>query len=219
MSRKSVNESGYQYRKGKSRSKLLNPEETSDTDTPSDSAPKRKIMTCDARLKRITELQDTTKDLNDQIGFKEKRREVANNIKNYKECERITEEMSDLKSQKRKLETELALLTKKQQKSIWYQKRKRGVNSHNAGSDSRDSHPSRKKARSLAVDGTSTSTPSFKSSSPVSSVSHMSETLSASEFSDNSQDDTVILSSDEDSTPSPKNDPSHSCSSKAQYFQ
>lgn len=41
MARK-VCESGYQYKHGKSCFKVLNPEETSDTEGPSDSAPKRK---------------------------------------------------------------------------------------------------------------------------------------------------------------------------------
>ena len=108
---------------------MLNPEGTSDTEGPSDSTPERKKLNPDARLTRITEIKDKAKDLSYQIGYKQKRREAANNIRNYKECDKLTEEMSELKSQKRKLETELAMLTKKQRKSSWYYSRKHGDNS------------------------------------------------------------------------------------------
>lgn len=74
--------------------------------------PKRK------KVNQDYELQDKIKDLNDQIGFKEKRREAANNVRNYKDYEKLTEQMSELKSQKRKLDLELQLLTNKQKKSI-----------------------------------------------------------------------------------------------------
>ena len=142
--------------------------------------------------------------------------------------------MSELKSQKRKLETELALLTKKQQKSSWYYKRKHGDNSDKTKQN--DSQHSlqpfmRSKSQPLAVDdaSTSTSTQSMQSSSPlspVSSVSHVSshEPLSATESSSTSRDDdTVILSSDEtagDAISIPTKGPLHSpCSSNGQYFQ
>ena len=87
---------------------MLNPEGTSDTEGPSDSTPERKKLNPDARLTRITEIQDKAKDLSYQIGYKQKWREAANNVRNYKECDKLAEEMSQLKSQKRKLETELA---------------------------------------------------------------------------------------------------------------
>lgn len=233
MARKRVCESGYQYKKGKSRSKAFNSEGTSDTEGPSDSAPKRKKLGQDARLTRITEIQDKTKDLNDQIGYKQKRREAAINVRNYKECDKLTEEMSELKSQKRKLETELTLLTKKQQKSSWYYKTKsRDDSDKTKQSDSQDSLRSfmRSKSQSFGMDGASTSasSQSLQPSSPllpVSSISHVSsrEPLSATESSNTSRDDdTVILSSDEAADGSisvPTKGPLHSSSSNGQYFQ
>ena len=236
MARKRVCESGYQYKKGKSRSRVLNPEGTSDTEGLSDSIPKRRKLSQDARLTRITEIQDKAKDLNDQIGYKQKRREAANNVRNYKECDKLTEEMSELKSQKRKLETELALLTKKQRKSSWYYKIKCGDDSDKTKQN--DSHGSlrpfmRNQSQSIGVEdgtnSTSTSSQSLQPSSPLSSVSsgsHFSsyEPLSATESSNTSRDDDiVILSSDEaagDSVSVPTKDPLPSpCSSNDQYFQ
>ena len=52
------------------------------------------------------------KDLSDQITYKEKRRESASNVHNYKECDMLTEQMSALKAECREHERELAELTK-----------------------------------------------------------------------------------------------------------
>ena len=86
------------------------------------------------RFTRMAEVQDRIKDLSDQIGFKEKRREGASAIRNYKECDTLTEQMSALKREKRQLEVELSSLTKKQSKSAWYHKKKRGFYSSDASS-------------------------------------------------------------------------------------
>ena len=61
QARMKVNDDGYQYRKGKSHSKKF-----------VDSAslpPKRRKISQEFRLKRISELQERVKDLNDQIGL------------------------------------------------------------------------------------------------------------------------------------------------------
>ena len=62
----------------------------------------------------MAELQDKIKDLNERIEFKCKRRDAASNVRNYKECDELTEQMSNLKSEKRQLNTELSALTKRQ---------------------------------------------------------------------------------------------------------
>lgn len=85
-------------------------------------------------MSRIAEVRDRIKDLSDQIGFKEKRRECASAVQNYKECDALTEQMSVLKTERRQLETELTLLTKKQSKSAWYHKKKQGSHSSDASS-------------------------------------------------------------------------------------
>jgi hypothetical protein len=125
--REKVHNSGYLYKKGASRSKTLNPDDGRAT-------PKRRKINQDYRLNRIAEVQDRIKDLGDQIGFKEKRRECASAIRNYKECDTLTEQMSLLKSEKRQLSVELSSLTKKQSKSAWYHRKKRGSHSSDASS-------------------------------------------------------------------------------------
>ena len=70
---------GYCYKKGSSRSKTLNPSDGKAT-------PKRRKISQDTRLRRIAEVRDRIKDLSDQIGFKEKCRECASAVRNYKEC-------------------------------------------------------------------------------------------------------------------------------------
>ncbi len=113
MARERVDSSGYQYKKGKSRSKRLNPTEAMPT-------PKRKKTSKEYRTNRISELEERIQDLSDQIGFKMKRRDCASDIKNYKECDKLTEQLSALKSERRQLEVELASLTKSEKKSRWY---------------------------------------------------------------------------------------------------
>ena len=120
--RRVVDEEGYDYKKGKSRSRSLN---TSVASEP----PKRKNITEKYRLSRIAELQERIKDITDRLGYKEKRRESASIVRNYKECDQITEQMSELKCERKRLDIELASLNKKQKKSKWYfNKKSRGPN-------------------------------------------------------------------------------------------
>ena len=114
-SRKKLDESGYCYKKGKSRSKRLS---TDDGNEPS--VNKRSKINKEFHLARIAELQEQIKDKNEQVQYKELRREAAKNVHNYKECDKLTEQMSILKADRRQLELELAGLTKKQKKSEWY---------------------------------------------------------------------------------------------------
>ena len=91
--RQKVDESGYNYKKGKSRSEKLNP----DAENPS-TTPKRTKITQEFRLGRISELKEKIKDLSDQLSYKEKRREAASNMHNYKDYDKLTEQMSALSS-------------------------------------------------------------------------------------------------------------------------
>ena len=54
-----------------------------------------KKISQDYRVKRIAELQERMKDIGDQIGFKEKHWEAASNIRNYKECDNLTEQIPE----------------------------------------------------------------------------------------------------------------------------
>jgi len=68
---------------------------------------------------------DKLKDITDQIRFKEKRRESANNLHQYKECDKLAEQISSLKSEKQKLDLELKSVNKRNQQSKMYHKHKK----------------------------------------------------------------------------------------------
>lgn len=54
------------------------------------------------RMKKIAELEDDIKDLNDRLTYKEKQREQATLARNYKLCDQLTDEMRYVKTEKRK---------------------------------------------------------------------------------------------------------------------
>ena len=72
----------YKFKKGKSRSKKLPSSSES-----SDSVPKRQKTTETMRENHVGELEEDIKDINDQLLFKEKRREQAELSRNYKLCD------------------------------------------------------------------------------------------------------------------------------------
>ena len=132
--RRVVDKEAYNYKKGKSHSRALNPQADASSDPP-----KRKKINEKYHLSRIEELQERIKDITDQLGYKEKRRESASMVHNYKECKQITEQMSDLKVERRRLEIELEGLTKKQKKSKWYHATKKASRSKSLSGTSSDS--------------------------------------------------------------------------------
>ena len=75
LAHKSVDESGYSYKKGKPRSSVFG--------TGKDPAPKRKKLTQDFRDGRITEINDKLETVRMSIDFKEKRVEAGVTSKNY----------------------------------------------------------------------------------------------------------------------------------------
>ena len=118
--RKKLDESGYNYKKGKSRSKQLVSSSESDESTP---APKRVKTTEALRIKRISEIEEDLNDISQRMGFKEKRREQATLSHQYGICDQISEEVSGLKNRRRVLEKELHDLKKKEKQSKWYKKK------------------------------------------------------------------------------------------------
>ena len=70
------------------------------------------------------EVQEDIRDLKDRIGFKERRRFAAENVKDYRKCDEITEEISSLKHRCLELEAELKQLKSKDRQSKWYFKKK-----------------------------------------------------------------------------------------------
>ncbi len=124
LARTKVKDDGYNFKKGKSRSKQAQ------SDSP---APKRSKTSETLRAKHITELEEDIKDLDERLKFKEKRRDQATMTRNYKVCDQLTEEMTALKKQRREYVEELRLWKRKQQ---WYKRKRSLPKSPNSASES-----------------------------------------------------------------------------------
>lgn len=121
IARMKVDGDGYMYKKGKSRSKRLR--EPVSNDGESSERPKRPKSNELVRIQRISHIEETIKDINKQIGYKELRRDQASNFRQYQLCENITEEIATLKQKRYEMEVELKILKRKQQQSVWYKKK------------------------------------------------------------------------------------------------
>ena len=111
-------EGGYDFVKGKSWSKWL----ALPDDTP---RPSRVKINAELRQKRISALEEDIANLDQQIGFKEKRRQQSENVRNYKLCQEITHEIGIVKQQRHQLSEELNQYREKERKAKWYQRSKR----------------------------------------------------------------------------------------------
>ena len=121
LARIKVDDDGYIYKHGKSRSKHLYSE--SDTTTSSGSVKQAKTTETE-RLQRIAYVEETMNDIKKQIGFKEKRRDQLTNVHNYGECEKISDEISSLKKNRFELRAEQSKLQRQQQQCEWYKQNK-----------------------------------------------------------------------------------------------
>ena len=110
-----VNET-YDFKKGKSRSKRYAPAVQSTS--------KRPKLDQTARLARMSVLEQDIKNIEDRISYKQKRRQVAEDTRNYRACDELTEEIGELMKNKRELTQELSILSKKDKQSQRYFKRK-----------------------------------------------------------------------------------------------
>ncbi len=115
--RSKVNET-YDFKKGKSRSKRYVPAEEIST------TPKRNKMDQAARLTRMDIVEQDIQNIDERISFKQKRRQMAEDIRNYRSCDDLTEEIGELIKEKRQMTAELMLLSKKDKNSKRYFKRK-----------------------------------------------------------------------------------------------
>ena len=131
-----MNQSGYQYKKGKSRSKVFGEGEV---------PVKRPKLDQGLRVERIAQIQEEVATINQQITFKQKRIDAAIEIKNFKLCDSLSNEIDELQQRRRELHSELKLLQKKDKKARWYQDKKRLVSS----SDSESSSPSKRRSVSI----------------------------------------------------------------------
>ena len=123
---------GFQFVKGKSRSKKCqDPSAVPPT-------PKRQKTSQTIRDQRLKDIEEDCKDIDDRIRYKERRIFAYENVKDYKKCDEVKEEVTSLKRQRRELQAERRRLQKSNSQSKWYRKRK-SLSSEN--SDSRSTTP------------------------------------------------------------------------------
>ena len=122
LTRIKVDEDGYVYKHGKSRSKRLH----SSSDAATSGFGVKRSRTSEAeRLQRIAYIDEALSDIKKQIGFKEKRGEQLTNAHNYGACEKISGEISALKRKQFELRNEIGKLKRRQQQCEWYKQRKK----------------------------------------------------------------------------------------------
>ena len=107
-----LDESGYQYKKGKSRSKNFG--SVSGADEPKLKCPRTDH---EVRTKRKQEIEEEILTINKQLTFKGKRMEAGAQDKDFKLCDQLTEEIANLQRNRRALELERRGLEKKEKKS------------------------------------------------------------------------------------------------------
>ena len=99
--RKKVDEGGYSYKKGKSRSKSSTPTYNE--------TPKHSVTTESIRQTRIVQMQEDIKGISERLQYKINRRDQASAVHNCKLCDQLMEEITHLKHRKRKYESELKM--------------------------------------------------------------------------------------------------------------
>ena len=127
LARKKVNDQGYRFKKGTSRSKIYG----SQTETPV--APKRPKYDKDMREERMKVSNDELGDIARMLTFKEKRLSQAEAAKNYKLCEQVTEELMALKSKKREIDAEKSPFEKKSKCAYRRERRSKSRSSETDG--------------------------------------------------------------------------------------
>ena len=114
LARVKLHESGYIYCKGRSHSRVLNPEATNQ-----DKQKRQKIDQTE-RKHHIENLQDELKDLSKHITVKERRIEQAQTAMNFKLCDQLSDKISKLKAKKCEVDTRLRAILHKEKRSKSY---------------------------------------------------------------------------------------------------
>ena len=84
------------------------------------------------RHRRIGELSEEISELNKRITFKERRIEEATINRNFRVCDDLASEVSELKAHRRQLSAELATFQKKSKKAAYYSESKKKQSSHSS---------------------------------------------------------------------------------------
>lgn len=136
MAQDKVHSDGYNYKKGKSRSKRT----LSSSSNPDTCSTKRTKIDTQEREARIGDILEQISDIDKRIAFKQRRIETATATRNFKTCDELSEEISEIKSQCREFNCELVPLQKKAKKSSWYfqQKAAKHKDSHTTSDSQSD---------------------------------------------------------------------------------
>ena len=155
--RAKIIQQGFQFVKGKSRSKQ-DRNDSQPTQT-------RRKYSQSMRDQRMRDIEEDSQDLADRIAFKEKRISSCENMRDYKKCDELKEEITALKQQRRQLQAELKGIMKSNYQSKWYYDKK-----------SESSKSSERSSRSRSVSPCSKRTSRSHSSTPYSSSASASDT-------------------------------------------
>jgi hypothetical protein len=107
IARQNINNSGFQYKKGKSRSTMF---ATPDSSTCGST---KKNVTRNLREKRLEQLRKVLKEFDLQISFSLQQRGKCSNVHNFSKAVEVSQQVDDLRKKKRKYQSELDLLNGK----------------------------------------------------------------------------------------------------------
>ena len=124
LAREKVHDDGYVYKKGKSRAKRSCFSSGSGTSSEDTVLTKRPKIDGQERQLKIDYLLEQIADIEKRIAFKQRRINTAAAMSNFKACDELSQEISELKSQKHEMNCLLGPLQKKAAKSAWYYRSK-----------------------------------------------------------------------------------------------
>lgn len=113
MARVQVDESGYQYKKKRSRSKYFG--------GASEPTVKRPKFSKELRMERINEIQEELKTIDKRIDMLLNQKVGE---RKFVECDKISESVDELKGRRRTLSAELHTFEKKERQAQWYESKK-----------------------------------------------------------------------------------------------
>ena len=143
-----MHQSGYDYKKRKSRSKMFG--------SSSEPEAKRPKTTKTERLDQLKGVRQQLSDVKDRVKYKRQRLAAAETSKNYKLCDQLSEEIADLNKEMILQEKEVKLLQQKEKKSLKYYSRKKD---RATSSESDRNNPSSSRSTSRSVSRSATPHP------------------------------------------------------------
>ena len=129
MAREKVKADGYEYKKGYSRSVSSSSSSGGDDHAGKkdlDKSAKRKHMDAEERKKAITNIKALIESTNYDIRIKQQRIQKLKTCNDFKQCDVVSNETTQLLKQKYEYEGQLAYLERKEAKSQWYKKKLKG---------------------------------------------------------------------------------------------